>query len=143
MKFKIIVGFRRDQEYSLDIEEAHKAYYLFLHPEARTVFSDGTALIGEDIKSIVPDYHGSMGWNPSHIIDSDDWNDIRSRGVESKIQNMLAAAKELAPKLLPEEINAPLSLLIEKKQLHLQARNNTTKSIGDILGDASVSETMR
>ena len=27
---KLIVGFRRDQEHSVSMEEAHKAYYLFL-----------------------------------------------------------------------------------------------------------------
>ena len=56
-KIKLIVGFRRDQEHSIDADEAHKAYYLFLNPEKRGVFKSGLAIVGADIKEIVPDYY--------------------------------------------------------------------------------------
>ena len=41
LKIKIITGFRKDQYYTIDAEEAHKAYYLFLNPEERGVFNNG------------------------------------------------------------------------------------------------------
>lgn len=96
MKIKIITGFREDQFYTIDIQEAHKAYHLFLHPNERGVFSNGVAIRGIDIKSIEPDYHSTMGWNPTHQLDSEDWNEIRGKRVDVKMRNLLAAANQLA-----------------------------------------------
>lgn len=107
---KIIIGFRENQFYTIEDEEAHKAYYLFLHPEERTVFSNGVALIGKYIQGIVPDYNASMGWSPTHELDSDDWNEIRSKGIDRDLRYILEKAKQIAylceknPKLL----NQPL-----------------------------------
>jgi hypothetical protein len=96
MKIKIITGFREDQQYSVDIEEAHKAYYLFMNPEARTVFSNGLALLGADIRRIEPDWHGTMGWNPGHKIDEFDWQEINRKGIKNKINDLLDKAKDVA-----------------------------------------------
>lgn len=124
LKLKIIAGFRKDQEYSIEADEAHKAYFLFLHPEARGIFRNGIAMVGSDIHRIEPDYHGSMGWNTTHQLDSDDWNDIRSRGLEVKIQNLLAAGKEIASLGSPEDINIPLSELLKTKYVALTGKRN-------------------
>ena len=72
LKIKIITGFRKDQYYTIDAEEAHKAYYLFLNPEERGVFNNGVAMIGKNVQGIEPDYHATMGWNSTHTLDSDD-----------------------------------------------------------------------
>src|SRR4051794_6089889 len=93
---KLIVGFRRDQEHTIPASEAHKAYYLFLNPEKRGVFSNGLAIRGEQIQEVVPDYIGTMGWNPAHTLDADDWNDIKDHAVDTKLRDILAAAKEIA-----------------------------------------------
>jgi len=93
---KIICGFDAEQKFTINDEEAHKAYYLFLHPNERAVFSNGVALVGKDIKSIIPDYHATMGWNPTHELDDDDWNEIRQKGVDRKLRDILYEAKDKA-----------------------------------------------
>lgn len=136
-KIKLIVGFRRDQEYSIDAEESHKAYYLFLHPEARTIFSNGLAILGSDIKEIVPDYHGTMGWNATHVLDNDDWNEINRMGLSKKIQRMLAAGKEIAQLGDAQDLNVSLTELVKNKYLGIKygssLRLGGMNSIGDML----------
>jgi hypothetical protein len=109
MKVKLIVGFRRDQEHSIDAEEAHKVYYLFMNPEARAVFKNGLAIKGSQIDEIVPDWQGTMGWNPTHALDNDDWNEIRSSGKEREMQNLLLDAKRVAEVGNEEHLALPLS----------------------------------
>lgn len=87
-KIKIITGYRRDQEHSIDANEAHKAYYLFEHPLERGTFSSGLAIIGSEIREIVPDYQGTMGWNPTHVLDADDWNELHQKGIPARIKNI-------------------------------------------------------
>jgi len=137
-KIKLIVGFRRDQEHSIDADEAHKAYYLFLHPEERGIFKNGLAIVGKDIQEIVPDYQGTMGWNPSHVLTSDDWNEVRDKGISYRIPKMLAAAKEVAMLGKPDDLNQPLTQLIEQKYPQLspassQRRGGEMKQIGNFL----------
>ena len=96
LKIKIITGFRKEQHHTIDAEEAHKAYYLFLHPDERGIFKNGVALIGADIRSIEPDYHATMGWNPPHTLDGDDWNEIRSAGVDRKLREAIQSAQQIA-----------------------------------------------
>jgi hypothetical protein len=123
MKIKLIVGFRRDQEHTIDANEAHKAYYLFLHPEQRGVFSNGLAIQGSQIQEIVPDWQGTMGWNPSHVLNSDDWNEIRQHGKEGRMKTLLAAAKEIAQIGTPEDLQKPLFMLLKTKYPQLMASN--------------------
>jgi hypothetical protein len=115
MKIKITTGYRRDQEHSIPVDEAHKAYFLFNNPDHRTVFSTGLALRGEQIQSIVPDWQGTMGWNPSHVLDSDDWNEIHAAGLMDKMQRLLAAAKELGSIGNAADLNQPLTALLTEK----------------------------
>jgi len=103
---KVIVGFREDQYYLINETQAHKAYYLFTHPDERSVFEGGIAIIGKHIQGIEPAYQETMGWNPTHELDNDDWNEIRARGVDKRLREVLMRAKEVAelasdnPKLL-------------------------------------------
>lgn len=112
---KVITGFREDQQFSIPAEEAHKAYYLFLHPDERGVFDNGVALRGVDIKQIEPDYNATMGWNPGYKMDEYDWSEVRGKGIARKLQDVLVEAKKLSQ--LP---NPPVSLkLSEARQLYL------------------------
>jgi len=139
MKFKIklIVGFRRDQEHSIDAEEAHKAYYLFLNPEHRTVFNNGLAIKGSQIQEIVPDYHGTMGWNPTHVLDNDDWNEIRSSGVTATMQRYLSVGKEIAQHAELADLNVPLLELVKSKYPQLDKpkaeREGAMKSLSEVI----------
>lgn len=131
LKIKMITGFRKDQAYTIEADEAHKAYFLFLNPEQRGVFNNGVAIIGQDIRHIEPDYHATMGWNSTHIMDGDDWNEVRTLGVERQLRYVLAQAKEIASKR-PEMINAPLSEIIQPL-IEAKTYSQGLISIGDIL----------
>ena len=135
-KIKLIVGFRRDQEHSIDANEAHKAYYLFLHPEERGIFSNGLAIKGDQIQEIVPDYQGTMNWNPTHILDNDDWNELSEKGITRKIQKYLSIGKEIAQVGKPEDFSIPLGELVLKKYPQLneptEKRENKMTSIAEI-----------
>lgn len=121
---KLICGFRQDQEYTIPAAEAHKAYWLFANPEARTFFEDGLAIKGSDIQRIVPDYQTTMGWNVSHKLGDDDWNEIHSNGVMGKMQNILASAKEVARICAPEDLQTPLPKLLKEKYDGLLSDDN-------------------
>lgn len=114
MKIKIKTGFRTDQHYTIDAEEAHKAYWLFLNPNERGVFNNGVALRGQDIQSIEPDYNATMGWNPTHILDSNDWNELREKGIDRKLRDILTSAKQVAQIEAPEKMNLLLSEIQKK-----------------------------
>lgn len=118
MKIKITTGFTADQKFTIESEEAHKAYYLFNNPEKRGTFSNGVALIGRDIRSIQPDYNAEMGWNPTHQLDDYDWEEIRTKGIDTKFRDLLAEAKKVSYLIEknPQLLNKPLE---EAKQLLL------------------------
>ncbi len=128
LKVRIITGFREDQAHTIDAEEAHKAYYLFLHPEERGVFSNGLPLVGKNIQTIEPDYHATMGWNPSHALDGNDYNEIRDCGVDKELRDTLSLAKEVAVRLPASKMDAPLSELIgQMTNLNLLEGKGLTK----------------
>ncbi len=110
-KIKIITGFRSNQYFTVDGDEAHKAYHLFLNPEKRGVFENGVAIIGKNIQGVEPDYNAIMGWNPTHIIDGADWNQLRDEGWIEKARIVLQIAKETAyqvdknPELLTQKLS--------------------------------------
>lgn len=108
LKIKVITGFRRDQFYSIDADEAHKAYYLFLNPEQRGVFNNGVALIGQDIRGIEPDYNATMGWHADHVLDGDDWRELRRSGMDERLRDTITLASIVA-KQHPDKISLPLS----------------------------------
>lgn len=95
-KIKIVCGFRKDQEFSIDANEAHKAYYLFNNPDKRGTFNNGIAIKGVDIQRIEPDYHSTMGWNQGYSLTPYDWNEIIKSGVSKKFTEIMGLAKEVA-----------------------------------------------
>jgi hypothetical protein len=116
---KVVCGFREDQEYTIDANEAHKAYYLFYNPEKRTIFSNGVALLGSDIRRIVPDLHATMGWNSLYKLTADDQNEIRQSGVHQKFAQILGMAKDIGQMGDLEDIAAPLHTLATGKYKEL------------------------
>jgi len=110
MKIKLILGYRKDQEHTIDAHEAHKAYYLFLNPDERGIFSTGLAVRGQDIQAIEPDYVATMGWNTGHQLTSEDWNEIKQQGVDKKIKQLLLEAKEIALSGKQDLLKQPLQL---------------------------------
>lgn len=133
MRVKIITGFRKDQIYSIPAAEAHKAYFLFLNPEVRTVFSNGLAIKGSEIQRIEPDWQGTMGWNEAHVLDSDDWNEIHRSGKEKELLGALTAAQGVAKIGDPKDLNLPLAEAMKKyPALAAPERSGGMKQIGSI-----------
>ena len=128
-KIKIICGFRENQEYTIDANEAHKAYWLFSNPDHRTTFKSGLSLLGADIRRIVPDYISTMGWNESHKLSGADYNELRSNGVEKKLQEIMALAKNVADVANPEEINTPLLVLKKGKYTELSSGSSYAQEL--------------
>lgn len=132
-KVKVITGYDKEQHYTIDAEEAHKAYHLFLHPEKRGVFNNGVALIGKNISSIQPDYHATMGWNTTHKLDNDDWNELRMKHIEVNIKTMLAEAKDIARDMdnKPELASMKLTTIINARKKENLPFRNEVKSLAE------------
>lgn len=119
---KVITGFREDQQISIPMQEAHKAYYLFKHPEARGVFNNGVALIGKNIQEIKPDWNKTMGWVDTHELDNYDFLELRNNGVEAKMRELIVKAKDIAilgeekKDLLQEKLQDCIDLLLTNSQ---------------------------
>jgi hypothetical protein len=116
---KIKVGYNSDQYYVIPDEEAHTAYYLFIYSDKKAVFSTGVAIRGQDIIGIEPAWNETMGWNPSHKLTDDDWNEIRDKGVDTKMYQRLEKAKSVVNYITPKDFATPLPELL--KQLRLEA----------------------
>lgn len=129
LKIKVICGYRADQQYTIDIEESHKAYYLFIHPNERGIFRNGVAIRGQDIQSIVPDYHATMGWNPSHILQGDDWNELRSSGVLKQLTHIMSSAKEIAQIGSIKDLEKPLTALLPSSVDHKDIQVRSIREI--------------
>ncbi len=125
---KVITGFREDQETSIPMQEAHKAYYLFKNPDARGVFDCGVALIGRNIQEIKPDWNKTMGWNDTHELGDDDWNEIRKYEVESKMRWLIEKAKEIGDVIpsKPEYMKLPMGAVLQDFK-----PNETQKLVSD------------
>jgi hypothetical protein len=130
-KVKLVVGFRRDQEHSIDANESHKAYYLFLNPEKRGIFNNGLAIVGSQIQEIIPDFQGTMGWNPTHVLDNDDMTEIRNKGVDRKLRHILSQAKEIATKGDMQLLGKPLSEVIKPEELENRSGLKSMKELLD------------
>lgn len=133
LKIKIITGFREDQYYVIDGNEAHKTYYLFMNPEERGVFKNGVALIGKNIQGIEPAWNETMGWNPTHNLDDDDWNEIHKTGIKPKMRELLSEAKRVMP--LVEKNKALLQINLSEiiKELPQPKFTQEIKSLSDKL----------
>lgn len=130
MKYYIQVttGFREDQITTIPMQEAHKAYYLFKNPTERGVFDCGVALVGRNIQEIKPDWHATMGWNPEHEIDTDDWNEIEGKGVDKKMKLLMKKAKYVGDFMVEKKELGKMRL--EEAMKHLP-ENEETEVIGE------------
>lgn len=124
-KIKIVCGFRKDQEFTIDANEAHKAYYLFEHPEKRGTFDSGLALKGSDIQRIEPDWHATMGYNKEYALVGEDWNEIHSKGYLAKMQSIMTTAKEVARIGNVQDFQEPLSVLMKGRYQSISERSGS------------------
>lgn len=104
----------------IENSEVHKAYYLFNHPESRSVFKNGSAVIGKNIRLIEPAYNAIMGWNATYKPNGDDGAEIR--GIDSKIKPIMALGAKVAilandnTKLLEQKLSEVMKFLPEENK---------------------------
>lgn len=125
-KIKIVCGFRKDQEYTVDANEAHKAYYLFLNRDKQAIFDGGLALKGSQIERIVPDWNATMGWNADHTLDGDDWNDIKRSGAQDLLRHITEVATRIASIGKLEDLAQPMQKLLATKYPELKMSRSQT-----------------
>lgn len=114
---KIVCGYDEERHFPIKAQEAHKAYYLFEHPDKRGIFDNGLALTGKEIKIIQPDYHTTMGWNTTHELNDDDWNQLNGQGVVEKMKEIMGNAKDVSMMIdkKPELAGMQLGDIIKEK----------------------------
>ena len=132
---KVKTGFNKDQNVIIPMQEAHKAYYLFKHPEERGIFENGVALIGKNIQEILPAWNETMGYNPDYVLTEEDWNIINGSGAKEKMRLLLEKAKQGGDLIEGDkslgklELKEVIKLIPETKQLF----NEDTKKLANIL----------
>lgn len=101
----------RDRDFTnyLEIDETELEKALAAFRFGTSVMFNQGAL--EKVGDIVPDYNRSMGWNPTHKLENDDWSDIRSKGVDRRLKEQLQLTKE------------KIDYLVETNQQHLIGKN--------------------
>lgn len=130
---RIKTGYRADQYCVIPDEEAHVAYYLFAHEDAKAIFSNGVALRGRDIQGIEPAWREIMGWNPAHEMNTYDWSEIQRKGIDRRAQQRVELAKRVASVISPKDFHTPLPELAKHHKL-LGARTYTNGArIGEML----------
>jgi hypothetical protein len=92
--FKIRIGFGNgdDRYIGIDETELESALYCFIS-NSKGIFKNGVCR-GQDIISITEDWHKEMGWNPEHNLGSDDWNELKAKGISQKYIGVIGAVKE-------------------------------------------------
>lgn len=122
-QIKIVCGYRKDQEFTINANEAHKAYYLFNNPDKRGVFNNGLAIRGSDIKRIEADYNATMGWNHTYQLSNDDWTELNNNGIADKLRDVLYIAKEVSKTAQPKDLATPMIDVVAEKYPHLSMKD--------------------
>jgi len=125
-KIKIVCGYRKDQEFTIDANEAHKAFYLFENTDERGTFQNGLAIKGSDIQRIEPDYNATAGYNTDHQLTGEDMKELAGNGTVTKMQGILVAAKEIARLGIPEDLATPMHTLLVEKYPQIALRGGST-----------------
>ena len=125
---KVITGFREDQQHTIPMQEAHKAYYLFKHPDSRGVFDNGVALVGKNIQEIRPDWNRTLGYNPDYKMTEEDWNNIHGKQIDKNMRTLLESAKTAASMMEDNKTLGKLQLIDVMKMLP----NKTSISLPDL-----------
>jgi hypothetical protein len=90
--FRVKIGYRPDEFIPITGEsELEKAMAAFT-TNSKAVFERGVVR-GQDIIAITEDWHREMGWNQSHVMEDEDWSELKSKGIKTKYEGIIASAK--------------------------------------------------
>lgn len=89
--FKVIWGF--DDERVTDITQDELAKALYAMSTKSKVYIGDVLLDGKYIIAIKENYQKYMGWNTTHQLDSDDWCELRDKGIDKLFAGKLYEAK--------------------------------------------------
>ena len=114
LHYKVIWGF--DEERSTDIGESELIKALYAMSTKSKVYLGDILLDGKYIIAIKENYQKTMGWNPTHEMDSDDWNQLKTEGIDKLFAGKVYEAKQKVQDMIASK---DLSLLrSETKQLN-------------------------
>lgn len=84
--FKVQIGFGKSDFISIGEEELDKAIYAMVSGKV-AIFKNGS-VAGNNIISILPDYHRAMGWNHGYDFLPEDWKqiNIRCKGYQGLVE---------------------------------------------------------
>lgn len=105
MKYKVLFGFEAEDYIPIDEKELERAIYAHM-TQKNAAFENGS-VSGTRIVAIQPDYHAEMGWNRGHVLGPDDFDELRSKGIDEAHRAFQISAKER------------VQYLMETKQEHL------------------------
>lgn len=123
-QIKITTGYG-GESFTVPMDEAHKAYFLFNNPTARGTFNNGLALRGQDIMRIEPDYNGYFGWAQTYKPSGDDFSMINS--ARRKFEKLLLAASEMGK--TSYKLSEPMSGLLGEYQVGMIAAQKEIKML--------------
>lgn len=111
-KFKVVFGYDAEDYITIDETELERATYA--HMTGKNVAFSNGSVSGSRIVAIQPDFHSTMGWNRGYQLGVDDFTELREKGVDIKLNNMLASKKERVQYLIetgqPELIGKNVSI---------------------------------
>lgn len=90
--FKAIYGFDAEDYIPVEEDELEKAIYA--HMTGSKTILKGGSMSGDKIHHVVEDNHRTMGWNRGYKLCSDDYAELREKGIDTKLQKVLGKTKE-------------------------------------------------
>jgi len=90
--FKAIYGFDAEDYIPVEEDELEKAIYA--HMTGSKTILKGGSMSGDKIHHVVEDAHRTMGWNRGYKLGSDDYAELREKGIDTKLQKTIGKTKE-------------------------------------------------
>lgn len=91
-RYLVRYGYGDEMTISIEEKDLEKAVYAWM--SQRKVNLTDALLDGKYIISITEDFHSPMGWNKSHKLEDEDWNQLRKSGVLDYYKDKINSAKQ-------------------------------------------------
>lgn len=91
-RYLVRYGYGDEMTISIEEKDLEKAVYAWM--SQKKVNLTNALLDGKYIISITEDFHSPMGWNKSHKLEDEDWNELRQNGVLDYYKGKINSAKQ-------------------------------------------------